>query len=300
MNYYNMQGPAQYTQHQQSRRDRQMGNLLQMMMQMKQFKQREGQWEQGQALEREQFELSKKRQAATEKYNEYLMKPKPPTATSAMKTIKYMVAVGIAPNEKVAFDMYKGFKTPERIKMEAAAKAEGAGTGRFKKETPPKLTTYDKKKIRYDQLLADKKITQEQYDKGLLGITPPTTKEDILRKGYPARASNEKFVKDTRDAVDNLEAEARGQVKKLPGSVPIVEGIRIDMPYHYCVAKMNIEDGVATVKDEKTARKYDRMFQAFKDKILPAYSNFKEFINDKSRGADWDVIQVRTWFKIYK
>ena len=226
------------------------------------------------------------------------MKPKPPTPSSTMKTIEYMVATGIAPDRGSAYNMYKGFKTEERIKMEARAKAEVKAEFTPPKET--KLTTYDKKKIRYDQLLADKKITQEQYDKGLLGITPPTTKEDILRKGYPARASNEKFVKDTRDAVDNLEAEARDQVKKLPGAIPLVEGIRIDMPYHYCVAKMNVEDGVATAKDEKTIRKYDRMFQAFQEKILPAYSNFKEFINDKNKGADWDVIQVKTWFKIYK
>jgi len=323
MNYYNQQGPAQYAQHQQSRKDQQMNQLLQMMMQMKQFKQRGKQWEQGQALEREQFELSKKRQATTEKYNEYLMKPKPPTQTSMMQTIDWMVATGIAPNRQAAFPMYKGFKTPERLKMEAAARAEGAGTGKFKKETTPKQTTYDKRIARLQGLLDDKKISQETFDRKAAGLKVKPTKEELIAKGLPIREKNETFVKSTFKAVrENGGAEliGRDKVKDAPGAFPTVDGVRIDMPFKYGVAVKNIEDGEGNTEDRNIVNSYDVMLDMVRNEIIPLWGggirNFRKFqaanppsvmeeqwkkIPPEERPTiKFDYGQAKIWFEIYK
>jgi hypothetical protein len=321
MNYYNTGSPAQYAQHQQSRKDRQVSQLLQMMMQMKQFKQGGKQWEQEQALEREQFELSKKRQAATEKYNEYLMKPKPPTPSSMMQTIDWMVATGIAPNRQAAFPMYKGLKTEERLRMEARARAEEKA-----RATPPKkttLSTYDKRIARLQNLLDDKKISQETFDRRAAGLKPKPTKEELIAKGLPIREKNETFVKSTFKVVrekGGAELIGRDKVKDAPGAFPTVDGIRIDMPFKYGVAVKNIKDGIGNTEDRNIVNSYDIMLDMVRNQIIPLwgggkrnYLKFKAANPPPVMEAQWkklppeerptikfDYAQAKIWFEIYK
>lgn len=75
MAYYNMQGPAQYAQHQESRRDQQMSNMLQMMMQMKAFKQRQKEFDIKQEAATSAEEWQRQVQKQTMDYRQFLMDP---------------------------------------------------------------------------------------------------------------------------------------------------------------------------------------------------------------------------------
>ncbi len=291
--YYSPQDPARYYQYQQSRNDQKMTNMLQMMMQMRALKQRQNQFAQ-------QQELAERRQEATERYYKYLAKPKPITPSETMKTIEYMVRTGIAPNRKDAYNLYKGLKDPERIKLEAQARAEGTQLG--KGPDIPTITDRDKKKSDLESAYKAGSITKEEYIQGkknLLGITSSSRKDTT----YTIRAGNERFVRDTLDNIGGTKEiikMARGQVKGLPGATPISDGVRIDMPFKYGVAKMNVEDKGQTEQDERIIRKYDKMFQEFLDNVMPNFKNFKDFISTPGKGKDWDFPQVKIWFEIYK
>ena len=298
MNYYSMQGPAQYAQSQQSRQDQQMSNLLRMMMQMKQFKEKQRQWGENQQFKREQLEVNRKRQEATEKYYEHLAKPKPPTPTAVMKTVDWMVETGIAPNRKVGYDMYRGFKDPERIRIEAQARAEGIAAG--KPQSSQTITTYDKKKTDLEKAYQEGKISQEEYTQGkktLLGISTTSRKDTT----YVIRDKNEAFVQRTLGdmVTKDIIKAARQQIKGLPDAIPVLDGVRLDMPFKYNVAKFNEEDNAQTEADKRRVLKYDAMFQAFRENVLPRFNSFKEFMAS-NKGKDWDLKQVRLWFDIYR
>ena len=300
--YYHAQDPAQYAQFQQSRKDQQFQNMLRMMMQLQALKQDRSQWEQSmglkqqqQALDVEQFKSLDRYRKAQEKYNEYLMKPKPPTPSATMKTIEYMVGMGIAPDRKTAFNMYKGLKDPERIRLEAQARAEGTAAGKGTTTTP---TTFDRKKSALDKKVQEGAITQQQADQALLGIKPPVSESEKIRKGYPTRDANLRFASSAHEGA--ILKDMRKQIKGAEGAFPTVDGVRVDMPTKYGAAMMNVEDRVATPEDKQIIRKYDAMFQAFVNMVLPNYKSFKEFAQSSGRGKDWDMKQVKLWFDIYK
>jgi len=291
MNYYGTD-PARYAMHQQSRQDQRMSNLLNMMMQMQAMKQRRSMWEQEQALQKEQLASIDRYRRAQEK--EWAKPPAPPTPSSTMKTIEEMVAAGIAPNRKIAFDMYKGLKDPERIKLEAQMRKEGEEAGK----SPTEQTAFDRKKTALQKRVASGEITQQQMDQALLGIKPPQTEGEKIRKGYATRDKNLAFASKAHSQISI--SDMKKQVKGVPGAVPTVDGVRVDMPTQYGAAMMNVEDRVATPEDEYIIRKYDTMFQAFMDNVLPNFKKFKDFRDDKGRGKDWDLKQVKRWFDIYK
>jgi len=301
--YYGSQGPAQYAMRQQSRQDQQMQNMLRMMMQLRAMKQDRTQWEQGQAMKQQEFALDKEQlksidqhRKAQERYQQHLMEPKPLTPSATMKTIEYMVDRGIAPNAKAAYDMYKGFKDPDRIRVEAQAKAEGTAAG--KPPTQTKQTAYDKQIAKANQLFDEGKISQEVLDRKTAGLSPPQSEDEKIRKGYSTRDKNLAFVSKAHAKVDVK--DMKKQIKGVSGAFPTVDGVRVDMPTKYGTAVMNTEDRVATPEDEAIIRKYDKMFQAFIGNVLPTYNSFKEFATDKAKGKDWDMKQVKRWFDIYR
>ncbi|MGY5865954.1 MAG: hypothetical protein RTV41_15235 [Candidatus Thorarchaeota archaeon] len=85
MNYYNQQGPAQYAQHQQSRKDQQMSNLLRMMMQMKSFKERQRQFDIGQESAQKTQDWREQYQQSTMDYQKFLMNPEMQAAMARRK-----------------------------------------------------------------------------------------------------------------------------------------------------------------------------------------------------------------------
>jgi len=304
--YYHAQDPAQYYSQRQGRKDSQFQNMLRMMMHLQNMKQDRSQWEQGQAMKQQQFALDKeqfksidqyrKQQAA---YQKHLMKPTPPTPTSTMKTIEYMVAAGIAPDRKSAMNIFKGLKDPERIKVEAQARAEGTAAGQ-PPETPT-VTQYEQKRRDLKTALDSGSITPEEFAQGSKARLGIPKKSDAVKDVKTNRA----FVQKTFAAYDSMDAvvdAAREQVKGIPGAVPTRDGVRLDMPTKYNVAQLNREYKVEQPKDNAIIELYDEMFDTFLNYMLPDFKSFKNMMknSDIAKDKEIDLKQVKLWFQIYK
>lgn len=297
MNYYGTD-PARYAMHQQSRQDQKISNLLNMMMQMQAMKERRSKWEQEQSLQKEQLASIDRYRRAQEK--EWAKPPAPPTPSSTMKTIEDMVAAGIAPNRKTAFDMFKGLKDPERIKLEAQMRAEGTAAG--KPPTEPTITQYEKKKRDLKVMFDSGKITPAEYANGIKELVGVPTKTIDKTKDIK---TNKAFVQKAFSAYGSMEEvinAAREQVKGVPGAVPTRDGVRLDMPTKYNVAQLNREYKIERPEDTAVIELYDEMFDTFLTEMLPKFRSFKHMLkaSDIAKDDEIDLKQIRLWYKIYK
>ena len=73
------------------------------------------------------------------------------------------------------------------------------------------------------------------------------------------------------------------------------------MPEKYNRAILNQKDGVATIEDDSTIRRYEDMFKIFQDELRD-YPTFKNWLSASpiTKMAGIDKSQMKIWYDIYK
>ena len=328
MAYYNMQGPAQYQQYQQSRKDQQMSNLLRMMMQMKAFKQRQQQFGVEQESSQRAQDWREKYQQQYMDYQRFQMDPERQRAMSKARALGTVEGKGMEPEEPRAI-LPTNVETWAREKLghtdASLSNMPDASVRqlitRYEIAHPPekteKLTSYEMKKRDFQVLVDNGTMSQEDADAKLLGLK---TKRELLLEGRTARDANKTYVNNVMNSFENRRALVKGakkMVKTAPGTPPTQAGVRIDMPFAYNVAKENIEDGAVTPEDKKNIDKYGGEFEFFQtittginprteqpqeridDNPLVVVASWKEYLKAYSY-KKVDKIQMKLWFDIYK
>lgn len=329
MAYYNMQGPAQYQQYQQSRKDQQMSNLLRMMMQMRAFKQRQEQFGVEQEASQRTQDWREQYQQQYMDYQKFQMDPERQRAMAKQKALGKQAGEGLEPEkpraklpanveswarEKLGHTDASLSNMPDASVRQLVTRYEIA----HPPEKPKKLTAYEMKKRDFQALVDTGELTQKQADAKHLGIK---TKEELLLAGRTARDANKKYVNDVMNSVAPSRKKLPGKIRTIlrdaQGEPPTVAGVRVDMPFAYNVAKENIEDGVITPEDTRIVEKYDAeftFFQIITTGIDPrtgqlvdvqTVGSWKEFLQAKDKDGKplsegTDKAQMKLWFDIYK
>ena len=211
--YYGGQGPAQYAMSQQSRRDQQFQNMINLMLQMQQFKEgqkqfgvQQQQFEETQKLDWENLALRQKEHEELTKQREFQRQPKPYAPSEMMKNIEYLVKTGIAPDRPSAYRLVKNIKTLKRIADEAEAKAQGGGTGKFAKKT-----------IKTSDLEKEARNINRYYDRRLVEVemNKTTMDQDALFQLPETKAM---YEQQTQAAIQAIETARKRELDRLTGN----------------------------------------------------------------------------------
>lgn len=170
-------------------------------------------------------------------------------------------------------------------------------------KAPPKPTTFEQKKAYWDQRLATKEATQEQYDEAVWGVKRKPTPEETIKKGANVRQSNTTWLKDVYKNVD--EGTVLKEAKKAKAR-PVVSGIKFDMPYDYNLAILNQQDRVETPEDLDVIAKYEAMYRVFQERLMgQGINSFKKFMTaeetrDLREDPNFNKGQIKRWYDIYR
>jgi len=170
-------------------------------------------------------------------------------------------------------------------------------------KAPPKSTTFEQLKAEWDRRLANKEVTQEQYDEAVYKVKPKPSPEMIRQKGANPRQANATWLKDVYKNANEKEILKEAKKSK---SRPVVRGIKFDMPYNYNLAILNQEDGVATPEDLDAIAKYDAMYRVFQERLLgQGIDSFKKFMTseetrDLRDDPNFENGQIKKWYDIYR
>lgn len=269
MAYYNMQGPAQYQQYQQSRKDQQMSNLLRMMMQMKALKQRKGQfeagqeqWEQNMALKQQQQALSQKQYEDLAKHRGALQKQweKPPKSPDWWTLAQTLVRTGQAENMGTAVMMAKKIKKEKSLE-----------------ERVTEVTAIDTAKERVKQRFKEPPSTKPKE------LTPAQKLSNRLKiKGNLTKRWTD-ILGDT-DLDKNLELHRAS------------ENIHMDMPRRYTLFQSYVKEGVAKKEEVEYIAKAEET-KGFLERHPEIYS-----LKDIAPGvkARLDLATIRTLLEYRK
>jgi len=183
-------GPADWAAMQQQQRQQQMNNLVQMFMAMKQYQNEQG-WKQ------KEWENQLQQQQWSRPLEERRVKAYETMAGASGQSdfdARFRIGKGMGMDDIQATAFARGEKTPDQIKEEARARAEGTAAGTPEKE--PKLTPYQQFETnRQKQADVDKK-QKEQWERDRAYVDQSRT---ILQKEVEALYKNmDKLAEDKK------------------------------------------------------------------------------------------------------
>jgi len=283
-------GPAEWAAMQQQRRDDQIRNILNMMMQFKQYQTERGD---------EMFNrgLEERRTAAYEKNAE----PTQPRLAEWEAKLMHPewfaeAAVTYGPEIEAAIEKKNKMAPGTFGKLPNEAKKELYQTYQRVSFTTPSAgggaTDYDKKVTAANALLKAGKITDQEYNRIVTGYG-----EDVTpRQNLSARTTIDLSTKRHRTAVSagvKLNKKNVEQVRQ-------TEGINLDYPLEYDVSSQRILGGVGDEADAKLVEDYDGLRKYFEE-VLRGKMKFDDFIKTPARGKlnGKQLETLKTWFAIY-
>ncbi len=191
--------------------------------------------------------------------------------------------------------------------------------------TPPKEPkvekpdTFDKKRSFLDGALKRGEISPAQYNQALGGVQPEKQPEGLTTyQKTQLRNNSMKIISDydasliqqglksgyTISGFD--EKSLREMSKKTGGRAVTPDGVPLDVPRNYRIAKLNIGNGVAKPEEEAYVDKTDKNFAIFEN-ISKYFKNFNEFMGSQDqqirgmiKDPDVDKNLLKFWFEVYK
>jgi hypothetical protein len=186
-----------------------------------------------------------------------------------------------------------------------------------KPDKPDKPTEHDKKLAYWGAKLQKGEINQAQFEEYVWGGKPSGPTEKPLSATAPARQANLAFVSSWHKTADikvaqtvtGLDAKwVRKIIESQGGERPVSpDGIFLDAPRTYSVAKFNMADGVSTPQDTKVVQSIDAMLDVFKERIQPNYPTFDAFMKATDpfatalkKDKDFNINLLKEWYEIYR
>ena len=295
MPVYQNQGPQQYAMHQQNRKDDWIRQLLQMFM----MKQRQGRqderWEQ-------EHELSQRRTKAYETQAEtqrkQAEKPGKPSAFYEKFITAYQIFGGDAKlaYQKATDPTWEPPKTSERIEEESAARARGAGTGKFappKGITPTSKATAAESLRRYNIKRDEDKIAAQVSD------------DEAYMKNTISRFSKERermYTALGKLTNDERKREQQANISHMDQALALLDGLDATIKPMTPLSKEAYDKAVSILANKSSIQKglYDfatgDIMGVIKEKAIPKDMRHLILVDDQT--GDRKIFMDSKWYKI--